>query len=290
MLFHSLFLSDDTPKLEPVVQKSSSPELVQPEAPVERLEPNAPVPEPCSTVEPELPLAGTLATSATQPLSVANKSERPSARDSSASASSPSPTEGEHKPSLAQPQTPVADKTLSDAPRTLAASPAPASKALNGCAESGTELDAPAHEPSLVSPAVLQPQASAAAYREASSETLPSDVRPEVPIAAALAPMAPVAVVPVTLTSSPAPALPVTLPPGLPPLVQATAEADELSKSLDTKDLIPRAGAEAPTGINDNRPESQPPTLTRKSPTSGTQSSPVQQHCSLVSVVESFLA
>lgn len=291
MLFHSLFLSDDTPKLEPVVQKSSSPGLVQPEAPVERPEPNAPVPEPCSTVEPELPLAGMLAASATPPLSVANKSERPSARDSSASASSPSPTEGEHKPSLARPQTPIADKTLSDAPRTLAASPAPASKALNGLAESSTELDAPAHEPSLVSPAVLQPQASAAAYREASSsETLPSDVRPEVPIAAALAPMAPVAVVPVTLTSSPAPALPVTLPPGLPPLVQATAEADELSKSLDTKDLIPRAGAEAPAGINDNRPESQPPTLTRKSPTSGTQSSPVQQHCSWVSVFEFFLA
>uniref|UniRef100_A0A671YKL2 Eukaryotic translation initiation factor 4 gamma 3 n=1 Tax=Sparus aurata TaxID=8175 RepID=A0A671YKL2_SPAAU len=168
---------NDTPKLEPVVQKSSSPGLVQPEAPVERLEANTPVTEPCSTVEPELPLPASMSAPATLPLSVANKSERPSARESTASASSPSPSVGEPKPSL----------PLSDAPRTLAASPAPTPKALNGLADSVTELDAPAHEPSLLSSAALQPQASAPAYREASSsETLPSDVRPEVPIAAAL--------------------------------------------------------------------------------------------------------
>uniref|UniRef100_A0A673CBA0 Eukaryotic translation initiation factor 4 gamma, 3a n=1 Tax=Sphaeramia orbicularis TaxID=375764 RepID=A0A673CBA0_9TELE len=155
-LFFLLFLlPDDTPKLEPVVQKSSSPGLVQPEAPVEKLEANAPVTEPSSVVQPELPLP-----------------------------------------------------------------------------------------------------ASAPAHREAaSSETLPSDVRPEVPIAAALASMAPVAVVPVTLTSSPAPALPVMLPPGLPPLVQATTEADEPSKATDTKDLVSRVGTEAHGGISDSKTE-----------------------------------
>ncbi|XP_070814343.1 eukaryotic translation initiation factor 4 gamma 3 isoform X5 [Chaetodon trifascialis] len=263
---------DDTPKLEPVVQKSSSPGLVQPEAPVERLEANAPVTEPCSTVEPELPFPASMTGPATLPLSVANKSERPSARESTASASSSSPSVGEHKPSLAPPQTPNADKPLSDTPRPLAASPAPSPKALNGLADSGTELDTPAHEPSLLSPAALQSQASAPAYREpSSSETLPSDVRPEVPIAAALAPMAPVAVVPVTLTSSPAPALPVTLPPGLPPLVQATTETDEPSKSLDSKDLVPRLGTEAHGGIADSKTESQQQALTRKSPTTVNQ-------------------
>uniref|UniRef100_A0A4W6DBS3 Eukaryotic translation initiation factor 4 gamma 3 n=1 Tax=Lates calcarifer TaxID=8187 RepID=A0A4W6DBS3_LATCA len=262
---------NDMPKLEPVAQKSSSPGLVQPEAPVERLKANAPVTEPTSAIEPGLPFPASLTTPATLPLTAANTSERPSVRESTASASSSySSTAGEQKPSPAPPQTPNTDKPLSDAPRTLAASPAPAPKALNGLAESGTELDTAAHEPSLMPPAALQPQASAPAYREASSsETLPSDVRPEVPIAAALAPMAPVAVVPVTLTSSPAPALPVMLPPGLPPLVQATTEADEPSKSLDTKDLVPRVGAEAHGGITDSKTEPQHQALIRKSPTTG---------------------
>ncbi|XP_075881122.1 eukaryotic translation initiation factor 4 gamma 3 isoform X2 [Nelusetta ayraudi] len=291
---------DDAPKLEPVVQKSSSPRLLQPEAPAERPEPSAPVPEPCSAVEPEpLPPPGKTTASAAQP---PNKSERPPARvdssstsaassASSASVTSPSPTDGERKPSAGRPQTPVVEKTVSEAPRTPAASPAP--KALNGLAESAAEPDAAAaasaaaREPSVAPTAALQPKASSSSTSSASptsSETLPSDVRPEVPIAAALAPMAPVAVVPVTLTSSPAPALPVTLPPGLPPLVKATAEADEPSKPHDTKDLIPRAVPEAPAA--DSRPESQQPqpqqqqqqqqqppapALTRKSPTSVNQ-------------------
>lgn len=271
VLTSPFILPDDTPKLEPVVQKSSSPGLVQPEPPVERLESKAPVPEPCSTVEPELPFPASVAAPATLPLSVANKSERPSARESTASASSPSPTVGEHKPTLARPQTPSTDKILSDASRTAAAPTTSASKALNGLADSGTELDAATLEPLRLSPAELEPQASAPAYREASSsETLPPDVRPEVPIAAAPAPMAPVAVMPVTLTSSPALALPVMLPPGLPPLVQATTEADEPNKSLDTKDLVPRGnnkvGTEASGGITDSKSESQQQALTRKSP------------------------
>uniref|UniRef100_A0A671YGC0 Eukaryotic translation initiation factor 4 gamma 3 n=1 Tax=Sparus aurata TaxID=8175 RepID=A0A671YGC0_SPAAU len=227
--------------------RNSTPPVGRPSSTPTPPQANTPVTEPCSTVEPELPLPASMT-------------------------SSPSPSVGEPKPSLAPPQTPNTDKPLSDAPRTLAASPAPTPKALNGLADSVTELDAPAHEPSLLSSAALQPQASAPAYREASSsETLPSDVRPEVPIAAALAPMAPVAVVPVTLTSSPAPALPLMLPPGLPPLVQATTEADELSKPLDTKDP-PRVGTEAHGGITDSKTESQQQALTRKSPTTGTES------------------
>lgn len=262
---------DETPKLEPVVQKSSSPGLVQPEAPVERLEANTPVTEPTSTVEQALPFPASVTTPVTLPPTAASASERPPARESAASASSHSSTVGEQKPSPARPQTPNTDKPLSDAPRTLAASPASAPKALNGLTESGAELETAAHEPALLPPAALQPPAAAPAYREAaSSETLPSDMRPEVPIAAALAPMAPVAVVPVTLTSSPAPAMPVMLPPGLPPLVQATTEADEPSKSLDTKDLATRAGTEAQGGVTDSKAEPQHQALTRKSPTTGT--------------------
>ncbi|KAK1901453.1 Eukaryotic translation initiation factor 4 gamma 3 [Dissostichus eleginoides] len=257
---------DDTPKLEPVVQKSSSPGLVQPESPVERLQAKAPATEPSSPVEPELPSPALMSAPVTLPLSVANNSERAPAKESTASASPPSPSVGEHKP----PQTTNTDKPLSDTLRTPAASPAPAPKALNGLAESGAELDTP--EPSLLHSAAPQPRASAPAHREASSsDALPSDVSPEVPVAAALAPMAPVAVVPVTLTSSPSPALPVSLPPGLPPLVQATTEAEEPSKSLDTKDLVPRAGTEAHGGITDSNTESQQQALSSMSPTTVNQ-------------------
>lgn len=264
-----LFLLDDAPNLEPVVPKSSSPGLVQSEAPVERLESSTPVPEPCSSVEPELPSPSTVTAPTTLPLSVANKSERPSARESTPSASSPSPSVGDHNPSLPQPQTPCTDKTP-DATRTLASSPAPAPKALNGLADSGPELDSPAHEPPLLSAAAIQASASAYAEASLSSESLPPDARPEVPIAAALTPMAPVAVVPVTLTSSPVPALPVLLPPGLPPLVRATAEVDELNKSLDTKELAPRAGAELQAGVTDGKIDPQQQTLPRKGPPTGT--------------------
>lgn len=242
---------------------------MQSEGPVERLESSAPVPEPCSAVEPELPLPSIVTAPTTLPLSVANISEHPVAGESTPSASSPSPPVEEHKPPLPQPQSPCADKTP-DATRTLAASPAPATKALNGLADSGTELDSPAHEPPPLTAAANQ--ASETTYGEASlsSETLPPDARPEVPIAAALTPMAPVAVVPVTLTSSPVPALPVMLPPGLPPLVQATTEVEELNKSLDTKELAPMVGTELQAGVTDGQVEPQQQTLTRKGPITGT--------------------
>lgn len=263
-----LFLLDDTPNLEPIVPKSPSPVLVQPEAPAERLESNAPGPEPCSTVEPELPVPSTTTAPTTLPLSAANKSEHPLARESTPSASCLPSSVGEHTPSLPQPPSPCTDK-IPETKRTLASSPAPASKALNGLTDSGTELDSPAHEPPLLSAAAIQ---ASATYGEASlsSETLPPDARPEVPIAAALSPMAPVAVVPVTLTSSPVPALPVMLPPGLPPLVQATTEVDELNESFDTKELAPRVGTSLQAGITDGKSEPQQQTLTRKGPTTGT--------------------
>uniref|UniRef100_A0A667YGZ8 Eukaryotic translation initiation factor 4 gamma 3 n=1 Tax=Myripristis murdjan TaxID=586833 RepID=A0A667YGZ8_9TELE len=243
-------LLDDTPKLEPAVQKSSSPGLVQPEPPVERLETSAPATEPSLPAEPELPSPAPAVAPVTVPLPVGNAGEPV------ASAASSSSSTGEPKPTLAPPQTQTlnTDKPPSEAPRARAASPTPAPKALNGLADPGAELDPSAPEPSPLASAPLQPQTSAPAYKEATSETLPSDMRPEVPIAAALAPLAPVAVVPVTLTSSPGPAMPAP-PPGLPPLVQATADASEPSKPVDTKDLPLKVGTEAHVSIADNLAE-----------------------------------
>lgn len=246
---------DGTSKLEPVVQKSSSPVHVLPAASVERVEANAPVSEISSSVQLERSFPAPLSS---VPLAASNSSERLSA--------SPSPLVAEQK------LLPNADKPVLDPPRTLTPSPAPLPKTLNGLADPVAELNVPAHESVLLSPVVLSPQLSAPIYRDAPSEPLPPDVRPEVPIAAAvLSPLAPVSVVPVTLTSSPAPVLPMTLPPGLPPLVQATAEAEEPSKPLDSKDMCPRAGTEARSTVPDSKTESQPQANTRRSPTTVNQ-------------------
>uniref|UniRef100_A0A3P8W7K9 Eukaryotic translation initiation factor 4 gamma 3 n=1 Tax=Cynoglossus semilaevis TaxID=244447 RepID=A0A3P8W7K9_CYNSE len=261
-------LMQDLPKLETIVQKSSSPEPLQPEVPVERLEVNTPVTEAMFPTEQALSFPASVTNPGTLALTTANTSERLSAREStSASSSSHLTTVVEQKLSIAAPQIPKTDKPLSVAPRTLAAPSVPALKALNGLAEPATELNSASPEPSLLPSAALQPQPSAPLYRDVASELLPSDVRPEVPIAAVLAPVAPVAVVPVTLTSSPAPALPIMLPPGLPPLVQATTEADEPGKPLDSDDLVSRAGIEVHCGINVSKTESLHSALIRNSPT-----------------------
>ncbi|CAF90414.1 unnamed protein product, partial [Tetraodon nigroviridis] len=241
------------PHTPTAVSKSPSPALVQPEAPAERLQCSAAGPEPCSPVEPELPLASTPTAPTTLPLSVANRRSR-LRRASSL---------GELTPSSPEPPSPCSDQPAEPA-RPLASSPAPAPKAQNGLADSGTELDSPAHEP-------LLPAASAHGEASLSSETLPPDARPEVPIAAALTAMAPVAVVPVSLTSSAVPALPVALPPGLPPLVQATAEAEQLKQSFDTKELAPRLDAALQAGLTDGKSEAQQPTLARKGPPTANQ-------------------
>nr|XP_057910585.1 eukaryotic translation initiation factor 4 gamma 3-like isoform X3 [Doryrhamphus excisus] len=258
---------DATPNLEPFDQKSSSPGTLHPEAPSETLEASAPVSETSSTVEPELAFPSTV------PPTAVNAVDRPS---STSSSSSPSPSGGDHNHSLASPLIPKTDKPLPDvALRTLTVSPPLAPKAVNGLADMEAEVDSPAHEPPpLSSPAAARPLASSPAFQEnSSSEMLPSDVRPEVPIAAELAPMASLAVVPVALTSSPAPALQVMPPPGLPPLVQATAEADESKKALDSKDLVSSVGAEVHSSVTEAA--SQHNSLTRKSPTTVNQTSSV---------------
>ncbi|MEQ2157600.1 hypothetical protein GOODEAATRI_003374, partial [Goodea atripinnis] len=248
----------------PVGPPSSTPTPPQPEAPLERLEADVSVSEPSTSVEPELSFHASLTTVVALPPTAANAS--PSARKSTASVSS----SGESKSSLVASHMPNTDKTLPDSPQNFAASPSAAPKALNGLADSGIDLDVVAHEPSLLPPAALHPPAPAPAYRDASSsETVPTDMRPEVPIAAALSPLSPVAVVPVTLTLSPLPTLPVMLPPGLPPLVQATAEADEPSKTPEVKDLMSKGELEPQGGISESKVESQQQALTRRSPTTG---------------------
>ncbi|XP_072308295.1 eukaryotic translation initiation factor 4 gamma 3 isoform X6 [Eucyclogobius newberryi] len=237
---------DATSKLEPVVQKSSSPSLVSSEVSVERLEANAPVPEQSATVQLELSFPAPQTT-----VSLTASHSRLS--------HSPSPQGAEPK------QIPNTDKPVSDPPRTLTPSPVPLPKTLNGLPDPVAEEDMPAHEPVLSS--VLSPQLAAPDFREASSDILPPDVRPEVPIVAAvLSPVAPVSVVPVTVTSSPSPVLPMMLPPGLPPLVQATSEADGPRQPLDSKDVTPRVGTEARNSISESKTEFQPQVTTTTSP------------------------
>ncbi|CDQ97538.1 unnamed protein product [Oncorhynchus mykiss] len=122
------------------------------------------------------------------------------------------------------------------------------------------------HYPLAPSLSPTQPQASAPAPREDCSEAVPSVVRAEMP-PAVMDPIAPITVMPVTLTSSPAPAVPAP-PPGLPPLVQATAETSKLS---DTKDIPLKAGTERLITPNSKL---EPQALFRKSPTTVCQTVP----------------
>uniref|UniRef100_A0A8C7Y5U6 Eukaryotic translation initiation factor 4 gamma, 3a n=1 Tax=Oryzias sinensis TaxID=183150 RepID=A0A8C7Y5U6_9TELE len=245
-----------------VIPKSSSPGLVHLEAPLERLQASAPASKPSPPNEPELPPAPHQPAPVTLPLSAVNSVEGPS--ESTAPASSPSSSPGSNKTSLTPPQTLSTEPPLADHPPAAAAPQTPGPAALNGLADSGNELDAAPPKAAVLLPPGLQPQSPA--YREAPpSESLPPDVRPEVPIAAPLSPLAPVAVVPVTLTPSPIPVLPATLPPGLPPLVQAPAEADELSETVDAKNAI---GGEVEPGSSSGS-KTEPQTFTRKSPPTG---------------------
>ncbi|XP_053725402.1 eukaryotic translation initiation factor 4 gamma 3-like isoform X4 [Synchiropus splendidus] len=255
---------DDSPKMEPIIVKTSSPPgLVPPETPPELPEADSPVTEP-SSAEPELPFPPALIAPTNLPLTVANTSDRPSPRESAALASSSSSSSsssslaGEQRTSSISNQISNTDKLVSDASRTLPVLTVPASKALNGLTHSASDLETPVLEPSLISPVAPQTLASAPEYREAcATETLPANIRPEVPIAAEISPMAPVAVVPVTLTSNSSPVLPLMVPPGLPPLVQATT--DEFSKSLDSRDPVPLLG-----GITESKAESQQHLLSKK--------------------------
>uniref|UniRef100_A0A674F7X6 Eukaryotic translation initiation factor 4 gamma 3 n=1 Tax=Salmo trutta TaxID=8032 RepID=A0A674F7X6_SALTR len=231
---------DDKPKLEPLVQKSSSPGLGQSEPSLERREASAPVTAPSPHLDPELPSPPT----APPPSSAADP---------------------KHLPLTTQSQTSNTEELLPEAPRTLAASPALTPKALNGHADTGAEMDTQSQEPYPLAPSLspTQPQASAPASREDCSEAVPSEVRAEMP-PAIMDPIAPITVMPVTLTSSPALAVPAP-PPGLPPLVQATAETSKLS---DTKDIPLKAGTETLITPN-SKLEPQLQALIRKSPTTG---------------------
>ncbi|XP_053303449.1 translation initiation factor IF-2-like [Pleuronectes platessa] len=111
---------------------------------------------------------------------VANSGECPSDRESVTCNLS---SDEEQEPSVAPPRPPSTDEPLLDAPRTLAALSVLATKDLNGLAESRTELATASNEPSLMHPAGLQPQASSP---EASSETVPPDMRPQVAFPALL--------------------------------------------------------------------------------------------------------
>ncbi|XP_045078834.1 eukaryotic translation initiation factor 4 gamma 3-like isoform X4 [Coregonus clupeaformis] len=259
---------DDKSKLESLVQKSSSPGLGQSEPSMERREASAPVTAPSPHLDPELPSPTPVVVSPfPAPLPVAGPIEQPSAVEPAAPPSS-SAADPKPMPPTTQSQTPNTEELLPEAQCTLAASPALTPKALNGHADTGAEMNTQAQEPYPLAPSLspTQPQASALASREDCSEAVPSEVRAEMP-PAVTDPIAPIAVVPVTLTSCPVVPAP---PPGLPPLVQATAEP---SKPSDTKDVLLKAGTEALI-TPDSKPEPQLQALSRKSPTTVCQTAP----------------
>uniref|UniRef100_A0A8C8ITY1 Eukaryotic translation initiation factor 4 gamma, 3a n=1 Tax=Oncorhynchus tshawytscha TaxID=74940 RepID=A0A8C8ITY1_ONCTS len=261
---HLLSCLDDKPKLELLVQKSSSPGLGQSEPSLERREASASVTAPSPHLDPELPSPAPVVVSPIlAPLPVAGPIEQPSAVEPTAPP--PSAADPKHLPLTTQSQTSNTEELLPEAPRTLAASPALTPKALNGHADTGAEMDTQSQEHYPLAPSLspTQPQASAPASREDCSEAVPSEVRAEMP-PAVMDPIAPITVMPVTLTSSPAPAVPAP-PPGLPPLVQATAETSKLS---DTKDIPLKAGTERLITPN-SKLEPQLQALFRKSPTTG---------------------
>uniref|UniRef100_A0A8C8J319 Eukaryotic translation initiation factor 4 gamma 3-like n=1 Tax=Oncorhynchus tshawytscha TaxID=74940 RepID=A0A8C8J319_ONCTS len=260
---------DDKPKLELLVQKSSSPGLGQSEPSLERREASASVTAPSPHLDPELPSPAPVVVSPIlAPLPVAGPIEQPSAVEPTAPP--PSAADPKHLPLTTQSQTSNTEELLPEAPRTLAASPALTPKALNGHADTGAEMDTQSQEHYPLAPSLspTQPQASAPASREDCSEAVPSEVRAEMP-PAVMDPIAPITVMPVTLTSSPAPAVPAP-PPGLPPLVQATAETSKLS---DTKDIPLKAGTERLITPN-SKLEPQLQALFRKSPTTVCQTVP----------------
>uniref|UniRef100_A0A8C7UDR9 Eukaryotic translation initiation factor 4 gamma, 3a n=1 Tax=Oncorhynchus mykiss TaxID=8022 RepID=A0A8C7UDR9_ONCMY len=260
---HTHTHTDDKPKLELLVQKSSSPGLGQSEPSLERREASASVTAPSPHLDPELPSpAPVLVSPILAPLPVAGPIEQPSAVEPTAPPPS-SAADAKHLPLTTQSQTSNTEELLPEAPRTLAASPALTPKALNGHADTGAEMDTQSQEHYPLAPSLspTQPQASAPAPREDCSEAVPSVVRAEMP-PAVMDPIAPITVMPVTLTSSPAPAVPAP-PPGLPPLVQATAETSKLS---DTKDIPLKAGTERLITPNSKL---EPQALFRKSPTTG---------------------
>uniref|UniRef100_A0A8C7MLG5 Eukaryotic translation initiation factor 4 gamma 3 n=1 Tax=Oncorhynchus kisutch TaxID=8019 RepID=A0A8C7MLG5_ONCKI len=238
MLQPHLYL-DDKPKLELLVQKSSSPGLGQSEPSLERREASASVTAPSPHLDPELPSPAPVVVSPIlAPLPVAGPIEQPSAVEPTAPP--PSVADPKHLPLTTQSQTSNTEELLPEAPRTLAASPALTPKALNGHADTGAEMDTQSQEHYPLAPSLspTQPQASAPASREDCSEAVPSEVRAEMP-PAVMDPIAPITVMPVTLTSSPAPAVPAP-PPGLPPLVQATAETTVFSAVCQTVPATPK--------------------------------------------------
>ncbi|CAL8336792.1 unnamed protein product [Lota lota] len=287
-------------------QKSSSPSPVHPDPAVKRRDASALVSIPAPPAEtPELPSPTPTAVppaAASLPLAAAaNGGEKLSTMEPSSSPAAPLPspspspsatestvplappqTQSPKEPKAllaAPPQTPNTDKPLPELPRALATPPVQAPKALNGLTDPLAQPHAPAQEPSPLAPALLQPQASTStlAFKEVSHEPLATEKRPVVVIASPGAHVAlktPVAVVPVTLSSASAPVKSMPAPPpGLPPLVQATAEAGEPSKPVDTKALPLKVGMESHIGLADGKAGSQPQAFTRKSPTTGQTSS-----------------
>ncbi|KAK7128843.1 hypothetical protein R3I94_017167 [Phoxinus phoxinus] len=123
--------ADDKPKLEFASQRSASPGLRQPEAPLERSDPSSPVQEPSPLQKTELPPSGPETASS---VATAPTPSIPASTVESADAQSPSAEPSPTKAVTPEPESSEPEKSSSEqpSPQSLSTSPAQPEKAING--------------------------------------------------------------------------------------------------------------------------------------------------------------
>ncbi|KAK7132262.1 hypothetical protein R3I93_018728 [Phoxinus phoxinus] len=124
--------ADDKPKLEFASQRSASPGLRQPEAPLERSDPSSPVQEPSPLQKTELPPSGPETASS---VATAPTPSIPASTVESADAQSPSAEPSPTKAVTPEPESSEPEKSSSSeqpSPQSLSTSPAQPEKAING--------------------------------------------------------------------------------------------------------------------------------------------------------------
>ncbi|MBN3307711.1 IF4G3 factor, partial [Amia calva] len=284
-------LTEDKPKLESAILKSSSPGLRLPDPPADKREAASPVQVPPPPEKPELPAASpavvpnpTMAppapvASPNKPtlVVVAKPAEQPVLKEEPKEAPSVSP----------QPESLDLDRALPELTRSLSASPAPVIKEVNGLSDKEatspcSESDLPSQEPvPLSSPPQAPPQPPpqplvSNAIMEG-KEPPSREVRADSPLVtpAAVPLVADVAVPPVAVSSSftttaaitttaAAPAPPP--PPGLLATSQAAAVVAEARRlSLESTDAAPKPRPEAGDAVLE-KPDPQLQANSRRSP------------------------
>ncbi|XP_077070711.1 eukaryotic translation initiation factor 4 gamma 3 isoform X3 [Siphateles boraxobius] len=156
--------ADDKPKLEFASQRSASPGLQQPEAPLERSDPSSPVQEPSPLQKTELPPSGPETASS---VATAPTPSIPASTVESADAQSPSAELSPSKAVTPEPDSSEPEKSSSSSeqpsPQSLSTSPAQPEKAINGLTDTNAaplseDLESQPREVSPLLPTSSVPQ------------------------------------------------------------------------------------------------------------------------------------